>query len=99
MLTKVQRQTLLLYELTVLPKNSRPKGMVEGSQAVTLLNVLTHFLGENLVRMNRLEATKLPTEHQSRQEEETGPVLWRVPCWRLQRFHRSCQHTCQDPEI
>lgn len=66
MLTKVERQTLLLHELAA--------------------------LGETLVRIKAGEAPEML-------KEETGPVPWRVPCWRLQRSHTSFQHTCQGPEI
>lgn len=62
MMTKVERLTLLLYELALLPKKSRPEGMVEGSQSVTLPTLLINFLGKTLVRMNGHRRTyKIPT--------------------------------------
>ncbi len=84
--------TLLLHELAVLPKNSRPEGRVEGSQSVTLLTLLKISWVRMVVRMNGCRRS-------SKIKEETRPVLLRVLCWRLQRSHTSCQHTCQGPEI
>lgn len=80
----VGMQTQLLYDLSVL-LDSRP-----------YYPRCLHNSSSTMISVNDQDKTK---KRPSECDERTEPALWRVPCWRLQRYHKSFRRTCQDSKI